>query len=68
VRRTMHILDVICSVSRSTKCTKIFDGWGFTADRTGEFTALPRLPSWVSGGLLLRGGVQKEAKTVQQAK
>jgi len=38
VRRTMHILDVISSVSRSSKCTKIVGGWGFAPDPTG----LPR--------------------------
>jgi len=27
VRRKMHILDVISSVSRSSKCTKIAAGW-----------------------------------------
>jgi len=29
VRRTMHILDVISGVSRSSKCAKIVGGWGF---------------------------------------
>ena len=28
VRRTTHILDVISSVSRSSKCTKNAGGWG----------------------------------------
>jgi len=28
----MHILDAICSVSRSSKCIKIVGGWGFVPD------------------------------------
>jgi len=32
VHRTMHILDVISSVSGSSKCTKIVGGWGFAPD------------------------------------
>ena len=43
VYRAMHILDVISSVSRSSKCTKIVGGWGFAPTPTGELTALPRL-------------------------
>ena len=31
----MHILDVISSVSRSSKCTKIVGGRGFVPDPTG---------------------------------
>jgi len=38
--RTMHILDV-SSVSRSSKFTKIVDGWGFAQTPLGEFTTLP---------------------------
>ena len=34
VRRTMHILHVISSVYRSSKCTKIVGGWGFAPDPT----------------------------------
>jgi len=34
VRRTMHILGVISYVSRSSKCTKIVGGLGFTPDPT----------------------------------
>jgi len=41
VHRTVHILDVISSVSRSSKCTKI------VATPLGELTALPRPSSWV---------------------
>jgi len=36
VHRTMHILDVIGSVSRSSKCTEIVGGWGFVPDFTGR--------------------------------
>ena len=34
MHRTMHILDVISSVSRSSKCTKIVGGWDFAPDPT----------------------------------
>jgi len=34
----MHILDVISSVSRSSKFIKVVGGWGFALDPTGEFT------------------------------
>ena len=42
MRRTMHILDVISSVSRSSKCTKIVGGWGVSIDPLEKLTALPR--------------------------
>ena len=45
----MHILDVISSVSRSSKCIKIVGSWDFAQTSLGEITALPRLPSWVNG-------------------
>jgi len=35
-------------------CTKLFVGWGFVPDPTGELTALPRPPGWIKGSLLLR--------------
>jgi len=41
VHRTMYILDDITGVCRSSKCTKIVGGRGFTPDPTKEFTALP---------------------------
>jgi len=37
----MHILDVISSVSMSSKCTKIVGGWCVDPDLTGELTVLP---------------------------
>jgi len=49
VYRTMHILDVISSVSRSSKCNKIVGGWDFAPDPTGEFIALPRLLAGFKG-------------------
>jgi len=55
-RRIMcvHILDVICSVSRSSKCTKIVSGWGFAPDPTAwELTALSQSQLGLRG-LLLR--------------
>ena len=54
MHRTVYILDVISSVSRSSKCNKIVGGWGFAPDPIWELTALSRPPSWVSGGLLPR--------------
>ena len=41
------------------KCTKFDFGWGSAPDPAGELTALPRPPSWILGGLLLRGGEGK---------
>jgi len=59
VHSTMHILDVISSVSRSSKCTKIVGGGGFAPDPTGELTAFPQIHLGVRGPtlrpLLLRG-------------
>ena len=43
MHRTMHILDVISSVSRSSKCTKIVGGWDFILDPT-ELGSLQRFP------------------------
>jgi len=55
----MHILDVISSVSRSSKCNKIVGGCGFTPDPTEELTALSNPISGFKGPtlklLLLRG-------------
>jgi len=40
----MHIFDVISSVSRFSKCTKIVGGWGFAPDPTGgAYSASPDL-------------------------
>jgi len=41
------------------KCTKFDFGWGSASNPLGKFTAHPRPPSWISGGLLLRGGKGK---------
>jgi len=35
VHRKMHIFDVVSSVSRSSKCTKIVGGWGFAQTPVG---------------------------------
>jgi len=40
----MHILDVIRSVSRSSKCNKIVGGWGFAPDPTGAASSAPLDP------------------------
>ena len=44
VHRTMHILDVINSVSRSSKCIKIVGGLGFAPDLTGGAYSAPQTP------------------------
>ena len=42
MHRKMHILDVISSVSRSSKCTKIVGGWGLSSDPSrGTYNTLP---------------------------
>jgi len=55
----MHILDVISSVSRSSKCSKIVGGWGFAQTPLGELTALPNPLTGFKGPtlrpVLLRG-------------
>jgi len=52
----MHILDVISSVSRFSKCTEIAGGsnWGIAPDPNGELTALPQTPWLGLSNLLLR--------------
>jgi len=55
VRRTMHILDSISSVSKSSNCTKIVGGWGLAQDPTGELTALPNPIGILLRPLRLRG-------------
>jgi len=40
----------------SSKCTQNRLSAGLRPDPLGELTALPRLPSWIQGGLLLRKG------------
>jgi len=44
-----------CQIFR-LKCAKIVFGWGSAPDPAGELTTLPQTPSWINGGLLLRGG------------
>jgi len=63
VRRTMHILDVINTASRSSKCIKIIGGWGFATDPLGS---LQRSPDPLAGfeGLIskvhtLKGGKER---------
>jgi len=41
VHRTMHILNVICRVSRFSRCTKIVGGKGFAPKPSKELIALP---------------------------
>jgi len=40
----MHILDVISSISRSSKCTKIVGGCDFTPDPTRGAYSTPQTP------------------------
>ena len=44
------------------KMHKIRFRLGFAPDPAGELTALPQTPSWILGGLLLRGGEGGEGK------
>jgi hypothetical protein len=48
------------------KCTKFDFGWGGAPDPAGELTALPRPPSWILGGLLLKGGEGKGSRIRQE--
>ena len=72
VRRKMRILDVISSVSRSSKCTKIVSSWGFAPNLTGRAYSAPPDPLAGFKGprlkpLLLRGrreGVERGAKMI----
>jgi len=57
VRRTMHILDVIGSVSRSSKCTKVVGGWGFAPDPTGGVYSAS--PDFIAGFNALTGPTSK---------
>jgi len=34
---------------RISRCNKSKVGWGFVLDHTGEFTVIPRPPTWISG-------------------
>ena len=38
----MHILDVISSVSRSSKCNKIVGDWGFALDHIKGVNSAPQ--------------------------
>ena len=62
VRRTMHILDVISSVFRSSKCIKIVGGWGFAPDPTGRDYSASLDPQLGLRGLLLRPLRVREGK------
>ena len=44
-----------CQILR-LECTKFDFSWAPPQSPLGELTALPRPPSWIEGGLLLRGG------------
>ena len=56
MHRTMHILDVISSVSRYSNCTKIVGGCGFAPEPTGGVYSAPPDPlaGFNSENLLLR--------------
>ena len=49
LRKIIKIVATRCHILR-LKCTKFNLGWGSAPDTpTGELTALPRPPSWISG-------------------
>jgi len=59
VSKNIEIVATSCEIL-SIKCTKFAFCWGSAPDPVWELTsALPRPPSWSSGGLLLRGGMGK---------
>ena len=50
IDKTMHILDVISNVYRSSKCNKIVGGWGFAPDFSGGvYSALQTLLQGLRG-------------------
>ena len=56
IEEMIKIVATICQIIR-LKCTKSFVGWGSASDPAGgAITALLQTPSWILGGLLLRGG------------
>ena len=63
LRKIIKIYATRCQIIR-LKCTQIVFDWGSAPDPAGELTALPRHPSWIKGGLLLRedGGMGREGK------
>jgi len=61
LRKIIKIVATRCQILR-LKCIEFDFGWGSAPDPAGELTALPRPPSWIKGGLLLRGGRGKEGK------
>jgi len=62
VHRTMHILDVISSVSRPSKRNKIVGGWGFAPDYTWRDDSAPTNPlagfKWPTLRSVLLSGVE----------
>jgi len=56
LRKIIKIVAIRCQILR-LKCTK-FD----FQTPLGELTALPRPPSWIEGGLLLREGGGREGE------
>jgi len=54
IEEIIKIVATRCQILR-LKCIKSFVGWGSAQTPLGELTALPRPPSWILRGLLLRG-------------
>jgi len=48
------------------ECTKILFGRGSALDLAWKFTALPRLPSWFKGVLLLTDVAEKGRKGIEE--
>jgi len=53
LRKIIKIVVTRCQILR-LKCTKFDFGWGLQRS--------PRPPSWITGGILLRGGKGAEGK------
>jgi len=50
LRKVIKIVATRCHILfLRLKCTKFDFDWGSIPDPTGELTALPRPPSWISG-------------------
>jgi hypothetical protein len=59
--KIVTIVATRCRILR-LRCTKFEFRWASAPDPLGELTALSRPPSWILGGLLLRGGRAGEGR------
>ena len=58
LRKIIKIVATRCQILR-LKCTKFYFGWVW------ELTALPQTPSWISQGLLVRGGGEGKGRALE---